>query len=98
MSEVYNLKTTRDEDAVLDELRKKVSEVAGVTIQGNRLTIRFKMDGALVNIHSAILRITTPAEEREQLRQLNARHELIERKYPDLDAELYFIDEGEWPQ
>lgn len=98
MSSTYNLTPTRDETLVLDELRRLVAQVAGVTIVGNRLTIRFMMNGNLASIHSVITEITTPAESKESLRQYEARQKLIKEKYPDLEAELYFIEEGDWPK
>jgi hypothetical protein len=56
-------------DYVLEELREKISEIAGVTLSGNRLTIRWypkwqKKHQKLVSVHMAILEVENDEPER----------------------------------
>ena len=98
MTSIYKTTMTPEQQRVVDELRSLIARVAGVTLQGNRLTVRWNQDGALVDIHMLIESVTTPTEAKEDMRQYKDTQELFTEKYPDLEAELYFIEHGEWPQ
>lgn len=53
---------------VLEELRARIASAAGVTLIGNRLTVRFELEGELVDAHMIIESVTTVQ---------NARYERI---------------------
>lgn len=62
ITEVANLSTRQE--SILKEMRNRISEVFGVTLQGNRLTVRFYLDSELVDIHMVILDIMDEREPR----------------------------------
>ena len=73
-------------EKVLEALRQKVATIAGVSLCGNRLTVRWTMDEQLVDVHMVITRVTTPAEAREHLEG---------KDYPDKNhAIAYMLDQG----
>lgn len=97
MTSIYKTYITTEQQQVLEELRSLLANIAGVTLQGNRLTVRWDQDGALVDVHMIIESVTTPTEAKEIMQRREDTRELF-KKYPDLEAELYFNDHGEWPQ
>lgn len=97
MTSIYKIYVTREQQQVLEGLRSLLADVAGVTLQGNRLTVRWDQDDVLVDVHMIIESVTTPTEAKEIMQRCEDTRELY-KKYPDLEAELYFIDHGEWPQ
>lgn len=67
MGHLYRYECTEEERDVLERLRLEISSTGmGVTLQGNRLTIRFYVDGELCNIHMLIDSVDTPEEKRVQ--------------------------------
>ena len=97
MTSIYKTYVTTEQQQVLEALRSRLADIAGVTLQGNRLTVRWDQDGALVDVHMIIESVTTPTEAKEGVRRSEDTRELF-KKYPDLEAELYHIDHGEWPR
>lgn len=90
-----------EEGQVAEALRKKLAEAVGVTLNGNHLTMRFHLDDQLVQVSSVITEILTPTEGRAQAEE-SKRMELFlskyRKKFPDLEAELYYVQMGEWPK
>lgn len=70
MGSIYKCKMDSSESKVLEELRSKIAVIAGVTLTGNRLTVRWNQDGALVDVHMLIESVTTPEEARQELAEL----------------------------
>ena len=63
---IYNVQTTGAQRVVLEEMRKLIAKVAGVTLVGNRLTIRFMLGEKLVDVHSVIIEVTDTLDEPEE--------------------------------
>lgn len=98
MGTIYKCKVNKDEERVLEALRKKVRDGgAGVTLTGNRLTVHWSMEGYLVDAHMIIERVTTP-EDRRINSERDDRMREVYNSDPDLEAELYRIEFGEYPQ
>lgn len=55
---LYQCEYTPEQRKVLEELRSRIAQVAGVTLQGNRLTVRW--GSPLTNVHMIIDRVSTP--------------------------------------
>lgn len=82
---------------ILEALRTRVAEVCGVTLIGNRLTARWHQDGQLVDAHMLVLEVTTVPEAKER-GLVSERYRALYKKYPGLEADLYFAEEGVWPK
>ena len=54
---VYRTFVSNEQDAILEELRSKLAQVAGVTLTGNRLTVRWNRGDDLVQVHAVILEV-----------------------------------------
>lgn len=55
---IYHCIASKRQEELLDELGARIAKVAGVTISGNRLTIRWNdPSGDLVQVHCAILEV-----------------------------------------
>lgn len=94
MGSIYKCRMDSDEAKVLEELRSKIADVAGVTLTGNRLTVRWHKDGQLVNVHMLIERVSTPEEVKRDRALGDTTSELLSQN-PDVEEELYFIEHGE---
>lgn len=79
---------------LLEEMRNKLAKEFGVTLIGNRCTLRWLMDDQFVNVHMIIAEATTAEESLEHSERTARMQELI-KKYPDLQEELYFVEHGE---
>lgn len=97
MSSIYHCRMEADETAVLEQLRQKIATIAGVTLVGHRLTIRWTMNGQLVDVHTIIESVTTPEEHRKAMVAAKIEQQ-IWGKHPDEAAELCFIETGEYPK
>lgn len=97
MSSIYHCKMEADVAAVLEQLRQKIATIAGVTLIGNRLTIRWTMNGQLVDVHTIIENVTTPEEHRKAMAAAKIEQQ-VWGKHPDEAAELFYIETGEYPQ
>lgn len=97
MGSIYKANLEPEEAQVLEKLRKKIAEagIAGVTLQGNRLTLRW--GNPLVDVHMIVESVTTPTEAQENREHCERMRKLFE-KYPDLEAELFYAEHREWPQ
>jgi len=89
-------------DGIVERMRQRLAEVFGVTVVGDRVTVRWHetddgIDSQLVDVHMVILDITTMDEARDR-GKVHERYKKLYEKYPGLEAELYFADEGEWPK
>lgn len=94
MGSIYKCNMNSDEASVLEELRTKIAGVAGVTLTGNRLTVRWYKDGQLVNVHMLIESVYTPKEVERNRALEDTTSELLSQ-HPDVEEELYFIEHGE---
>lgn len=56
-------------DEILEEMRTKIAKEFGVTLTGNRLTVRWWIDEKLVDVHMAILSVDDGEEEIEEVPQ-----------------------------
>lgn len=92
MPEIYEMELPKEQQDVLDALRDKVS--CGITIQGNRITMRFNHAGRLCHIHTVITEISTPSDSDFRRWQDKEMDKLFE-KYPDLSGELFYVEHGE---
>jgi hypothetical protein len=98
MPSVYEMEHSKEVAYVLEQMRQKVGKEFGVTLVGNRLTVRWNMDGQLVDVHMIIESVTTPTEAEEkmaQTRRLLALVDKYKKKFPDLGEELYYVEHGE---
>lgn len=73
-----------------DDLRKVIS-CGG---NGNRLTVRWYREGHLVNVHCAILEVTTVNNQIEENEKYKRFKELF-AKYPGLESDFHFAEYAE---
>lgn len=97
MGSIYKCKMDSDEEKVLEELRSKIAGVAGVTLMGNRLTVRWYQDDQIVDVHMIIASVSTSKEVKRN-RALTDKTDKLISQNPKVKAELYFIAHGELPQ
>ena len=97
MGSIYHCTMDSGEEKVLEELRSKIANIAGVTLTGNRLTVRWYQLGRLVDVHMIIESVTTPEEASQQLATSNKVSAFLQG-HPEFEDELYFIEHGEWPK
>lgn len=90
MPSIYKMTHSEDVEEILEELRTKLSKEFGVTINGNRCTVRWTQGGHLVDVQMIIENVGT-VEEMEEKRQ---RYDSLFKKYPHLKEELYYAKEG----
>ena len=95
MASVYEMTPDPDVEALLYQMRKGLAPQFGVTVTGNRCTLRWYEDGVLVDVHMIIESVTTPKEAKKANERL-ARMENLFRKYPDLREEFHHAETGEW--
>ena len=57
MGEIYKCQITTEEEALLEVMRSRIGRDLGVTLNGNRLTLRWYQEGKLVDVHAVILRV-----------------------------------------
>ena len=96
---LYKTLPDAEVDRVLEVLRQKISQVAGVTLNGNRLTVRWNMDGELVDVHMIVESVTTPTESSEHMEKVRRHEDLLnkyKRKFPELGGELFYAENGYW--
>ena len=106
MSSLYKCDADQEQHLVMEEFRNRISESGlGVTLNGNRLTIRGDINEQLCDMHMVILRIGVPSEMEQSIKGDRAREKYIEnltekekQKYWDYQAELYHNDMGYYPQ
>lgn len=100
ISSVY-LKLDSDGETaeVIELMRVKLAKEFGVTVVGNRCTLRWwkraPHDGHLVQVHMIIEEVTTPSECQERHERDERYQELI-KKNPWLAEELHFAEHGEY--
>jgi hypothetical protein len=97
---IYEMKHSEEVEAVLEDMRIKLSESFGVTVKGNRVTLRWYLKGNkdhFCDIHMIIDNVYTPTESIEAKK----RHERIKqlvKKYPEMAGEMYYAETGEHMQ
>jgi hypothetical protein len=62
MPEIYRMKHEKDVEEVLEAMREHMAKTMGVTVNGNRCTVRWYLRGKLVDVHMVIVNVTTPGE------------------------------------
>ena len=64
MADIYKMKHSEAVQEVLEAMRNKIAsgEGLGITLVGNRVTIRFNLQKQLVNVHLIISTVTTVRE------------------------------------
>lgn len=97
MPDIYEMEHAPEVNAVLEDLRKKIAQSVGVTLNGNRLTCRWYHDGKLVDVHAVILNVSTPTEVRER-ESLRDRVADLMAKYPELEEDFFWTLTGEHSQ
>jgi hypothetical protein len=98
MPSIYRFEHSREVGELLEELRDRISNAGpGVTLQGNRLTVRWSKGDELVDVHMIIESVTTPKEAADASRKLDELR-AIYKKYPGIEAEMYHAEYGEWPK
>lgn len=97
MPSLYKMKHEPEVEEILEEMRKKISHEFGVTLVGNRLTVRWTKDGQLVDCHMIIENVTTVEESANTIRMSNELQKIY-KKYPGVDADFYHAENGEWPK
>ena len=95
MPSLYEMEYPAGVKPVLEGMRKNIAKTMGVTLTGNRLTVRFTQDDKNVDIHMIIASVTTP----EDSRKATESSRVIENALSEEDEEkLYFIEHGEHSQ
>lgn len=101
MPDIYEMQHKGEVAEVLDHFRLTLANSVGVTVTGNQVTLRSWWKGELVDLHMAILRVTTPSEAKDQARRSDQYREIID-KYklvaPNLEDELLLAELGELPK
>jgi hypothetical protein len=65
MPAIYEMTHAPAVQQTLEAMRQKLANEFGVTITGNRCTVRWHFDGKLVDVHMIIENVTTPEEVTE---------------------------------
>lgn len=55
--DVYEIQPDQNVDPLLEQMRDRISQAAGVTLAGNRLTVRWRDRGYLREVHMVILEV-----------------------------------------
>lgn len=100
------MKYSPEEEKVLKELRARLCKSMGVTMiaDSHTITVRFNDDKKnLVQVQLAIVSVDTPGCDAEYDARNQRYEDLIARfdkkyKGSDLAAELFWAEEGEYPQ
>lgn len=95
------VKFTAEEAEVLETMRQRIAKEFGVTLMDNRVTVRWTHDGEMVDVTMEIREITTPSAAQDGNAEWERKAKLLKAlysRYPELEAELYYIEHGEYPQ
>ena len=95
MTAIYETTNEPQVEFILNQMRNKLAKQFGVTITGNRCTVRWQQSGHLVDVHMIIESVTTLDELREE-DERSRREEAFFQKYPELRAEWEYAQHGEW--
>ena len=93
--EIYRLERNQELEEAQLELRNLLSSSFGVTVQGNRVTLRWNdKNDKLKQAHMVLLEIDTETDiyEREEKRE---RYKILHEKFPKLREELFWAETGE---
>lgn len=97
MPDIFETSREHTESETLDHFRDKLAEQFGVTLNGNRLTLRSRIDGNYVSIHCVILEYTTPEESKIDL-EIAEISGKVWAQHPDENAEIFYLEHGEYPK
>ncbi len=97
MADLYEMEHPQPVAETLEEMREKLGEWFGVTLQGNRLTLRWNKDGHLVDVHAVIVSVTTPADAEEQQERAERMRKLYE-KHGIKPEDIFYAETGETMQ
>ena len=90
MPSIYKTEFTAQESETLEQIQLKLAENFGVTVAGNRCTVRWNdKNNDLLHVHMIIEEIGTPIEANEHKEQLKRMDKLF-KKYPHLEDELHY--------
>lgn len=98
MPSIYQMTHEPQVEKTIEEMRLKLSKEFGVTVVGNRCTVRWHIDGQLVDVHMIIENVTTPDEAREHMLRCERFEALFkehEKKVPSLRGDFYYAENGE---
>ena len=106
MSSFYEYDANPEQLQVMEHFRDKISESGlGVSLVGNRLTVRGDIEGQLCDMHMLISDMTTVDESRKSKEIQNQTQHYLDsmtkkesEKYWDHKAEIFYIKEGYYPQ
>lgn len=96
---------TEAQAKTLEQIVNKIAKVAGVTLIGNRLTVRWNDGDALLDVHMIVESVTTRADAVAAMAR-SVRWTSLRRKWlaigagtrDDIEADMYYADNGEWPK
>lgn len=98
MGSIYHCSMEPEEEKVLKQLRDKISVAGpGVTLTGNRLTVRWNMEGQLVDAHMIVESVTTPEEARKHT-EVSEIEKKVWSQHREEAAEICKIETGEYPE
>ncbi|MHA2067758.1 MAG: hypothetical protein ACXABY_25630 [Candidatus Thorarchaeota archaeon] len=86
--------------AIIHELYNKLAGVFGITLIKDHLTLRWSSKGKdldLVTVQMHIQEVREPLVMKDVKRREQEMKALY-KKYPNLEAELFHAEYGEWPQ
>ncbi len=86
-----------DREDVLAQLYKRLTLVAGVTRQNERFTVRWNQEGELVSVSLIVTSVTTVADARA-MGARSERYQKLFEQHPELEADIYYAENGEWPK
>jgi len=72
--DIYNGETLEFAQPILEMLRAMIAKIAGVTLQGNRLTIRWEKDQVMYSIHSVMIEAKSQRRANEKLGRVQRNH------------------------
>ena len=93
-------------EAVIEEMRTKLAENFGVTVQGTNVTVRWGKKH-LSQVSMVITDVTTPYEDEQKSQEYEEYLERLaylkkrvraEKGNFDVEAALYYLETGETPQ
>jgi hypothetical protein len=70
MGAIYKCEMTKQEAEIVEIARQKIASTGiGITLTGNRMTVRFYHEGELVDVHMIIESVNTPDSDARRLEE-----------------------------
>ncbi len=95
MPTIYELQYHAEVNDLLERMRQKLAKSFGVTVQGNRCTLRWIEGNNLVSVHMIIAECVTPSES-EESREQSERMSEFAKKHPEVMSDLHYAEMGEY--